>query len=72
MPSGPNRQRCSAGVIGTAVIFVRIAADGFKEAAKAESSNATSRLAGEKVCALKFLSGTRTETAKKAAAARWG
>ena len=71
VPKGPNGQKRPADVIGNAVHVMRIAT-GEAEETPPTSGRRRSGEAGGAARAQKLNAETRSEIARKAAAARWG
>jgi hypothetical protein len=71
LPKGPSGQKRPADVIGNAVHVMRIATGEIEETTP-PSGRVRSGQAGAKARARKLNAETRSEIARKAAAARWG
>lgn len=72
MPRGPQGQKRPADVIGNAVHIAKIATGEIEDASLEQPNKRKSGLAGAKARAENTTPEQRQETARKAAAARWG
>lgn len=72
MPKGPQGQKRPADVIGNAVHIAKIATGEIEETTLKQPAKRKSGLAGAKARVDSTTSEQRQETARKAAAARWG
>ena len=72
MPKGPQGQRRPADVIGNAVHIAQIATGEAEETTLEQPAKRKSGLAGAKARVQNTTPEERQETARKAAAARWG
>ena len=72
MPKGPQGQKRPADAIGNAVHIAKIATGEEQETALKQPAKRKSGLAGAKARVESTTKEQRQETARKAAAARWG
>lgn len=72
MPTGPRGQKRPADTIGCAVNVAQIATGEVEETTLKQPAKRKSGLAGAKARVEATTAQERSETAKKAAAARWG
>ena len=72
MPKGPQGQKRPADVIGNAVHIAKIATGEIEETGYKQPAKAKSGRAGAKARVESTTAQERSDTAKKAAAARWG
>jgi hypothetical protein len=72
MPKGPQGQKRPADVIGNAVHIAKIATGEIEETEYKQPAKAKSGRAGAKARVESTTAQERSNTAKKAAAARWG
>ena len=71
MPVGPKGEKRPADLIGCAIMTARLATGEIEEPLKEKSGRTRSGMAGSKARNAKLTKKKRSESAKKAAKARW-